>query len=195
MLDPNPADCHQNTDRAETIRILSKLYEVSTTTYQKIRLLLALVPARLEYSQSLVSMPHNSWVSCMHEFDSLVTLLIKERDYVVEDTVEEYDDMVDREPQTVNGVTERVKVIGNVVGLMENLDNEVCMCSITLSLLTNVASSSRKLCSTPMLMTKGPTTSNGFERSYLYTSLLSKRRFCLKERRRPTRLFELSCAA
>ena len=64
----------------------------------------------------------------MHEFDSLITLLLDEEDYIVEDTVEEYDDMVEREPQTVNGRTEKVKIIGNLIGLLENLDNEAsCM--------------------------------------------------------------------
>jgi len=65
-------------------------------------------------------------VSCLHEFDSLISLLLAEEDYVVEDTVvEEHDDMVEREPQAVNGKTQKVKVIGNLIGLLENLDNEV----------------------------------------------------------------------
>lgn len=64
----------------------------------------------------------------MREFDSLISVLLEQPDYLVEDTVEEYDDMIEREPQVVNGKTQKVKIIGNVVGLMENLDNEVISC-------------------------------------------------------------------
>lgn len=56
----------------------------------------------------------------------MISLLLKEKDYVVQDVVEEYDDMVDREPETVDGKVQRVKVAGSIVGLVENLDNEVC---------------------------------------------------------------------
>jgi len=115
----------KNTDRAETIRILQKLLEVSATTYQKIRVYLALVPARLDYSQNLTSMPQDSWVSCRQELDELITLLLAEPDYVVQDNVEEYDDMAEREPEVKDGKTQKVKVAGSVVGLVENLDNEV----------------------------------------------------------------------
>lgn len=115
----------KNTDRAETIKILQKLLEVSATTYQKIRVYLALVPARLDYSQNLTSMPQDSWVACRQELEELITLLLKEKDYVVQDQVEEYDDSVDREPQEVDGKLQRVKVAGSIVGLVENLDNEV----------------------------------------------------------------------
>ncbi|ORY35012.1 putative eukaryotic translation initiation factor subunit [Naematelia encephala] len=114
----------KNTDRAETIRILSKLLEVSTTTYQRIRVYLALIPARLDYSQSLVSIPHDSWVSCLHELDALISLLIQEPDYVVQEQTEEYDDLVDREPTVVDGKTQRVAVAGSLIGMLENLDNE-----------------------------------------------------------------------
>ena len=114
----------KNTDRAETIRILQKLLEVSATDYQRIRVYLALVTSRLDYSQNLTSMPHDSWVSCREELDQLISLLIAKPDYVVQETVEEYDDQVEREPTVVDGKTKRVAIAGNIVGLVENLDNE-----------------------------------------------------------------------
>lgn len=71
-------------------------------------------------------MPHDSWISCRQELDELVSLLLAERDYVVQDVVEEYDDQVEREPETgADGKVKRVKVAGSIVGLVENLDNEV----------------------------------------------------------------------
>jgi translation initiation factor 3 subunit C len=111
----------KNTDRAETIRILGKLLEVSETTYQKIRVLLALIPARLDYSQNLASIPHESWVLCLKEFEQLVSLLLEHKEYVVKDNVEEYDDLVERVPEKAG---DRVAVTGNLVSLLENLDNE-----------------------------------------------------------------------
>ncbi|OCF37051.1 eukaryotic translation initiation factor 3 subunit C [Kwoniella heveanensis BCC8398] len=114
----------KNTDRAETIKILARLLEVSETTYQKIRVLLALVPARLDYSQNLTHIPHESWTACLTELDQLVALLLENPDYVVQETVAEYDDLVEREPQTVNGRTEKVTVAGSLISLLESLDNE-----------------------------------------------------------------------
>ena len=190
-------DIYQNTDRAEVIRILSKLLEVSTTTYQKIRVLLALVAARLDYSQSLVSIPHDSWVSCMRELDALITLLLEEEHYIVEETVEEYDDMVDREPQMVNGTTQRVRVIGSLIGLLENLDNEVSpsLDSQSGSLPDDRLISSQKHYSIRMRTTKGPTTSSGFAKRFHYMLQLSRRKCSLRGRRGRIRLFELSCDA
>jgi translation initiation factor 3 subunit C len=43
----------------------------------------------------------------------------------VEETVEDYDDLAEREPETVDGKAKRVKVAGNLISLVENLDNEV----------------------------------------------------------------------
>lgn len=71
-------------------------------------------------------MPHDSWVSCRQELDELVSLLLAEKDYVVQDQVEEYDDLAEREPEKgEDGKVKRVKVVGSIVGLVENLDNEV----------------------------------------------------------------------
>ncbi|WVQ96216.1 eukaryotic translation initiation factor 3 subunit C [Kwoniella sp. CBS 9459] len=114
----------KNTDRAETIKILARLLEVSETTYQKIRVLLALVPARLDYSQNLAHIPHESWTACLSELDQLVALLLENPDYIVQETVTEYDDLVEREPQTVNGKVEKVTVAGSLISLLESLDNE-----------------------------------------------------------------------
>jgi len=72
-------------------------------------------------------MPQDSWVSCRQELDELISLLLAEPDYIVTDLVEEYDDMAEREPEVKDGKTQKVKVAGSVVGLVENLDNEVSL--------------------------------------------------------------------
>ncbi|AFR95378.1 eukaryotic translation initiation factor 3 subunit C [Cryptococcus neoformans C23] len=115
----------KNTDRAETIKILTKLLEVSETTYQKIRVLLALVPARLDYSQHLVSIPQESWVAALQEFDQLISILIAEPDYLVQETVGEYDDLVERTPEVVDGKKQKVLIAGSLISLLESLDSEL----------------------------------------------------------------------
>lgn len=111
------------------MRILSRLLEVSATPYQRIRVLLALISARLDYSQkTLPNMPQDSWVAAVHELDALVSMLLGEQKdaYVVVDTVDEYDDMVERVPgQGEEKAGQRVKVRGNIITFVESLDNEV----------------------------------------------------------------------
>ena len=70
-------------------------------------------------------MPHDSWVSCLHEFDALLTLLLKDPDYMVTETVQEYDELAEREPEVVNGQKQRVEVAGSLAGILENIDNEL----------------------------------------------------------------------
>lgn len=116
----------KNTDRAETIKILSKLLEVATSPYQKIRVLLALVSARLDYSTNLASIPHDSWCSAMSELNQLITMLLgSNKDYVVTEDAGEYDDMVERAPgQGDEKENSRVKVRGSLINLLESVDTE-----------------------------------------------------------------------
>ena len=70
-------------------------------------------------------MPQDSWVACRAELDELISLLLEQPDYIVQDQVEEYDDLVEREPEVKDGKTQRVTIGGSLIGLIENLDNEV----------------------------------------------------------------------
>lgn len=116
----------KNTDRAETIKILSKLLEVATSPYQKIRVLLALISARLDYSTNLASIPHDSWCSALTELSQLITMLLgPNKDYVVTEDAGEYDDMVERTPgQGEEKENSRVKVRGSLINLLESVDSE-----------------------------------------------------------------------
>jgi translation initiation factor 3 subunit C len=134
----------QNTDRAETVRILSRLLEVSATPYQKIRVLLALISSRLDYSQNLTSMPHDSWVNALKETNELITMLLgpNKNEYIVVETVDEYDDMIERVPgQGEEKAGERVKVRGSIISFVENLDNEVGWASFWVELSNGHAAS------------------------------------------------------
>ena len=101
-------------------------------------------------------MPQDSWVSCRQELDELISLLLAEPDYIVTDLVEEYDDMAEREPEAKDGKTQKVKVAGSVVGLVENLDNEVSLARCLES--GRLTCSSSRLFNTLTPMTRAPTT-------------------------------------
>jgi translation initiation factor 3 subunit C len=64
-------------------------------------------------------------VAGLKELDLLISILLKEPGYVVQEVVAEYDDMVEREPEEKDGKTVRVEIAGNLISLVENLDNEV----------------------------------------------------------------------
>lgn len=53
----------RSTDRGEQIKILEKLKEVAATTYQKIRVLLALISARFDYNPIALYMPIDQWTA------------------------------------------------------------------------------------------------------------------------------------
>ena len=68
-------------------------------------------------------MPQDSWVSCRQEYDDLISLLLANRGYVIQEVMtEEFKDMEEREPATSN---DRVAIPGSLIGVFENIDNEV----------------------------------------------------------------------
>jgi len=68
-------------------------------------------------------MPQDSWVSCRQEYDELISILLDNRGYVIQEAMtEEYNDMAEREPANSN---DRVALPGSLIGVFENIDNEV----------------------------------------------------------------------
>jgi translation initiation factor 3 subunit C len=53
----------RSTDRAEQIKILEELKKVAVTTYQKIRILLALISGRFDYNPIALFMPIDQWTA------------------------------------------------------------------------------------------------------------------------------------
>ena len=55
----------ENTDRTEQIKIMEKLYEVATTPYQQVRVLLTLISTRFDLSTGVQTfMSQEQWESC-----------------------------------------------------------------------------------------------------------------------------------
>jgi translation initiation factor 3 subunit C len=67
-------------------------------------------------------MPQDSWVSCRQEYDELISILLENRGYTIQEVMtEEYNDLDEREPKNAG---DRVALPGSLIGVFENIDNE-----------------------------------------------------------------------
>ncbi|KAG1781289.1 eukaryotic translation initiation factor 3 subunit 8 N-terminus-domain-containing protein [Suillus placidus] len=113
----------KNTDRGEQIRILEKLLEVAVTSYQRIRILLALVSSRFDYNSSITSyMPTDLWLSAQHEVDQLISIVVADSSYAVQEDTEDYDELVERHPATESDGIVRIR--GSIISFVDRLDDE-----------------------------------------------------------------------
>jgi translation initiation factor 3 subunit C len=114
----------KSTDRAEQIGVLVKLHEVAQTSYQKIRVLLTLISARFDAaSGSSGAMSVEYWNAAEKELSALLTILEEDKEYVVVEGAEEWED--DEKPPTLQEGEKYIKVPGSVVSLIERLDDEL----------------------------------------------------------------------
>ncbi|KAI8960405.1 eukaryotic translation initiation factor 3 subunit C [Daldinia sp. FL1419] len=114
----------KNTDRIEQIKIMEKLLEVAATPYQQIKVLLTLVSARFDLgSGSSASTPLEHWKAAEKEISTLFEVLESNREYVVIENAEEWDD--DEKPPTLQPGEKYIKIPGSVVSYVERLDDEL----------------------------------------------------------------------
>lgn len=113
----------KNTDRNEQIKIMEKLYEVGTTPYQKVRVLLTLISTRFDLSTgSQTYMSQEQWKAAEQEFGNLLKILEDNRELVVVESAEEWED---DEKQPVITPGENFKIPGSIVSYVERLDDEL----------------------------------------------------------------------
>lgn len=113
----------KNTDRQEQLMILEKLLSISTTTYQKVRVLLALVSSQFDYNPSVTThLPTDAWKSARSRLDELLTLLSTEPQFVVLEETVDYDDQEERAPDP--DPTQKLQVRGSIISLLDRLDDE-----------------------------------------------------------------------
>lgn len=114
----------KNTDRQEQIKIMEKLNEISNTPYQRIRVLLTLVSTRFDLgSGATTAMPLDHWKSAEKEISQLLTTLNDNREYVVIENAEEWED--DDKPPALEKDQKYIKVPGSIVSYVERLDDEL----------------------------------------------------------------------
>ncbi|KAI1134847.1 eukaryotic translation initiation factor 3 subunit 8 N-terminus-domain-containing protein [Hypoxylon sp. FL0543] len=114
----------KNTDRLEQIKIMEKLYEVAVTPYQQIKVLLTIVSARFDLSSGgSASMPLEHWKAAEKEISTLFEVLEANREYVVIENAEEWDD--DEKPPTLQPGEKYIKIPGSIVSYVERLDDEL----------------------------------------------------------------------
>ena len=113
----------KNTDRTEQIKIMEKLYEVATTPYQRVRVLLTLISTRFDLSTGVQTfMSQEQWKAAEQEFGNLLKVLESNKELVVIENAEEWEDD-DKAPTIVEG--EKFKIPGSVVSYVERLDDEL----------------------------------------------------------------------
>ncbi|KAK1637384.1 eukaryotic translation initiation factor 3 subunit 8 [Colletotrichum phormii] len=114
----------KNTDKQEQIKIMEKLNEIANTPYQKIRVLLTLVSTRFDLGSGGASyMPVEHWKAAEKELNSLLEVLEQNKDYIVVENAEEWDD--DEKPPALEKGQKYVKVPGSIVSYVERLDDEL----------------------------------------------------------------------
>ncbi|KAF8862023.1 eukaryotic translation initiation factor 3 subunit C [Acephala macrosclerotiorum] len=113
----------KNTDRTEQIKIMEKLHEVATSPYQRVRVLLTLISTRFDLSTGVQTfMSQDQWKAAEKEFSSLLEVLESNRELVVVENAEEWEDD-DKQPTITSG--EKFKIPGSVVSYVERLDDEL----------------------------------------------------------------------
>ncbi|KAL4976075.1 eukaryotic translation initiation factor 3 subunit 8 N-terminus-domain-containing protein [Aspergillus desertorum] len=114
----------KNTDRLEQIRTMEKLLEVAQTPYQRIRIYLTLISTRFDLTTTSTAayMSVEQWKAAEQELSTLLSVLEKERNYVVSEGAEEWEDD-EKQPQVAAGET--FYIPGSIVSYVERLDDEL----------------------------------------------------------------------
>ena len=114
----------KNTDRAEQIRVMERLLEVADTPYRTIRTLLSLIATRFDLTtgSTATHMTQENWKSADREFTVLLERLEENRNLVVVENAEEWED--DEKPPSP-AADEILKIPGSVVSIVERLDDEL----------------------------------------------------------------------
>ena len=114
----------KNTDRAGQVLIMERLLAVAVNPYQSIRVLLSLISTRFDMSSGSTStyMSQEQWRSADQEFGTLLETLEANRDIVVVENAEVWEDD-EKQPQAAEG--EKLKIPGSIPSIVERLDDEL----------------------------------------------------------------------
>lgn len=112
----------KNTDRDEQIAILETLLQNARSAFQRILVLLALIPSRFDINLSMVEhMQIDVWKKVEKEVNLLLQIVEESPEYVIREDAEELDyddkDIVPAKGETCN-------IRGSIISLVERLDDE-----------------------------------------------------------------------
>jgi len=113
----------KNTDRLEQIRTMEKLLDVAVNDYQRVRVLLTLIATRFDVAGGTGNqMSQEQWKLAQQEIQTLFETLEENRDIVVVEGAEEWEDD-EKQPTLEAGKV--FKIPGSVVSFVERLDDEL----------------------------------------------------------------------
>ncbi|KAJ6552384.1 eukaryotic translation initiation factor 3 subunit C, N-terminal domain-containing protein, partial [Mycena sp. CBHHK59/15] len=94
-------------------------------SYQRIRVLLALISSRFDYNSSVAThMPIELWLSAQREVDQLVAIVASNPAYSIQEITEDYDELKERtlaDPEEKGGI---VRIRGSIISFVDRLDDE-----------------------------------------------------------------------
>lgn len=66
-------------------------------------------------------MPAELWLSAQREVDQLLSIVMTDPDYSIQEVTDEYDELAERSPGTEKGV---VRIRGSIISFIDRLDDE-----------------------------------------------------------------------
>jgi translation initiation factor 3 subunit C len=112
----------KNVDVYENIKTLEGLVESTTSAYERIIVLLMLIPLRFDSASNMTYMPLDQWNKTAKDINTLFEVLEHNKEtYRVVETTEALDDVEQPPKPNAQGVRE---ILGSVVSFVERLDDE-----------------------------------------------------------------------
>lgn len=109
-------------DQVENLKTLNELYDLSTSTYEKIILLNLIISLRYEIHNKEKFLPTQEWRNSAQDIEKLFDLLESDKSYVITETAPANDDL--SKPPAPNADGKHL-IVGSVTAFVERLADEL----------------------------------------------------------------------